>query len=218
MNHDLNLLIIGVATIPAFTLQERPGIKAILALIFLLAAGFSGKRIRAIPSALFFVGVVLVHLITPTGRVMFYLVGFPITEGSLLIGADKGFLIIGLVFLSRYAVRSRALSNLRTGSLLAETFACFEALREAFARARSEPEEFEQRTRAKIKLIDWVDDLLISVYQEQSVQPGISDSASMRGSTGETGGYTKMADRTGFAIAIFIIAWGSLVVGRLWPT
>ncbi len=30
MNHDLILLIFGLATIPAFTLQERPGIRAIL--------------------------------------------------------------------------------------------------------------------------------------------------------------------------------------------
>ena len=218
MNHDLILLLFGLATIPAFTLQERPGIRAILALLFLLAALLSRKRVRVIPSLLFFVGIVFVHLITPTGRVIFDLAGFPITEGSIMIGADKGLLIIGLVFLSRYAVRSKALTKLRAESLLGETFTCFEALSEAFVRARErDPEAFNQRRRIRTKLIDWIDDLLISIYQERSAHTGVADSVGTQAAELSDLGETRLVDRSGFAIALFVVAWGSFVVGRFWP-
>ena len=152
MNRDLISLGFGLATIPAFTLQESTGVRAILALLFLLAVLLTRKRVRVLPSLLFFVGVVLVHLITPTGRVIFDLAGFPITQGSLILGADKGLLVIGLVFLSRYAVRSGAVSQLRKESLLGETFTCFEALSEAFARERErQPEAFGRKKIEKAK-------------------------------------------------------------------
>ena len=218
MNHDLILLIFGLATIPAFTLQERPGIRAILSLLFLLAALLSRKRVRVIPALLFFVSIVFVHLITPTGRVIFELVGFPITEGSIIIGADKGLLIIGLVFLSRYAVRSKAMTRLRSESLLGETFTCFEALSEAFVRARErDPDTFGQQKRAKAKLIDWIDDLLISIYKERSAHTGTADSVGTQAAERVETKKTRFADRSGFAIALFVVAWGAFVVGRLWP-
>lgn len=123
-----NLLYAGILLLPAFLLQKSVGIKGVQVAVFALFAVIAGKRLRYGYFVILLTSIVFFHLLLPTGRVLFEVAGLPVTEGAVLTGLQKGFTLIGMVFLSLATVRADLHLPGATGELAAKIFWTFEQI------------------------------------------------------------------------------------------
>jgi hypothetical protein len=102
------LFAVGILTMPAFLLQVRLEVKAAQVALFFALAALSTRSglLRLLWTTLALMGsTVLFNLITPLGEVLVKAGPFVVTEGALRSGTIKGLTLVGLMLLSRFAVR-----------------------------------------------------------------------------------------------------------------
>ncbi len=100
------LFFIGLITLPAFLFQDRTLLRITEAGLFLVLCVLSGKRVRILPGFVLILSVTAASLLVPYGAVLVRVFGFPVTAGALEFGLSRGFLLLGLFYLSKFSVSS----------------------------------------------------------------------------------------------------------------
>jgi len=129
----------GVAVLPSFLLHSDPFIKLIQAGVFAVLLAASRKRIRVLLSAGIFASIVVVHLFKPYGSVLFSMGRVTVTEGALKLGITKASTLVGLIFLSRFFIRTTVQFPGKIGRLLSRTFYYFEKITELWKEIEKKP-------------------------------------------------------------------------------
>ncbi len=73
-------------------------------------------------ASLFFISAVLINLLSPFGLVLYHFGPLWITEGALKTGLQKGLNMAGLLYLSRFSIRSDLRLPGRIGLLISRMF------------------------------------------------------------------------------------------------
>ncbi len=121
-------LISGVLMIPPFILQEDLLFKLLQIVLFIAASLHLGKRVRLLPGIIITAAVTGAQLLTPLGEVITYIGSFPVTAGALHQGVQRALNLVGLVYLSRYAISADLPIPGRVGALMYRVFYYFEEL------------------------------------------------------------------------------------------
>lgn len=112
----------GVLTAPALILQDNLLIKFYQTFGFLLLNLIIGKNLMIVGAFLFFICTVSINLLSPFGLVLHHFGPLWVTEGALKTGLQKGFNMAGLLYLSRFSIRSDLRLPGRIGLLLSRMF------------------------------------------------------------------------------------------------
>jgi uncharacterized membrane protein len=120
--------VCGLASVFPFLRTEQTAAKLFLAAFFMACAAFSGKRIRIVPNIVLALAVTAAHCTVPFGKVLFMLGGYPVSEGALRAGLSRSAAVIGLVYLSRFAVRPRLRFPGRAGRIFSAMLSDFERI------------------------------------------------------------------------------------------
>lgn len=118
----------GLVIMVTFLFQENLVIRIGESLFFILLAAARGKRFRPLPNLALALGVTVMHLLTPHGKILFSLGFFEVTQGALEAGLHRSFLLVGMVSISRSFISPRLTLPGRAGVLLKLTFSYFERL------------------------------------------------------------------------------------------
>ncbi len=162
-------LVAGLLVIPAFALQTNLVIRVTQSLLFVALATAKGGRFRPLPLLLIGGTIVAVHLIFPSGRVLSTIGEFALTLGALELGLTKAFLIIGLVYLSRFTVEKHVPIPGRIGEFLSAVFEYFEAITERRGRITR---AVQKRRFSLSGLVSRLDDVMIEVFESADEEPG----------------------------------------------
>ena len=148
----VHLFVTGTLTIVAFLLQSDLLIRIVQVLAFAVLATLSGKRIRWGYFLIMVSSITFFNLLTPLGRVLLTVGPLRITEGALRQGLLKGFAIVGLVFISLFAVRPDLRLPGTFGGTLARLFYYFERVLDT------------RRRVSASQLVESVDRILMDLY------------------------------------------------------
>ncbi|MCF7915119.1 MAG: Gx transporter family protein [Spirochaetaceae bacterium] len=121
-------LVSGLLMIAPFIMQPQILLKFVHILLFGLASIYLGKGVRILPGIMIAAAVTGAQLLTPLGEVLTYIGSFPITAGALRQGLLRGLNLVGLVYVSRYAVSPGLPIPGKMGALLYKVFYYFEEL------------------------------------------------------------------------------------------
>ncbi|MDR1894212.1 MAG: hypothetical protein LBQ61_05915 [Spirochaetales bacterium] len=124
------LFVCGLVIMICFIFQGNLIFRAFQVFLFVLLSLLLGKRFKLLPNLIMLLSVTLIYLITPRGRILFSLGGWAITQGSLFLGLYRGLLLVGLIYVSRCFISPRLKLPGIIGSLLGDTFSCFELINE----------------------------------------------------------------------------------------
>lgn len=124
------LFVCGLLIMMAFIFQSALTIRAVQTVFFIILSILMGKRFRLLPNLIMILGVLLMHVITPRGQVLFYIGSWALTLGSLVQGLYKGLLLVGLIYISRVFVSRNLRFPGTVGQLLGGTFSYFELITE----------------------------------------------------------------------------------------
>ncbi|MFW6343513.1 MAG: Gx transporter family protein [Sediminispirochaetaceae bacterium] len=119
---------VGILMIPPFLLQTDIAVKGLQLAVCVLASISAGRKFRPAPGIIVFSAVVGAHLLMPFGEVLLRVFDFPVTAGALKAGAEKGISLVGLVFISRFAVSKELRIPGVPGKLLYSVLYFFEEL------------------------------------------------------------------------------------------
>ncbi len=126
-----HLFLCGLLIIPAFLFTDMIILKIAQTLVFLAMVFLVGKRIRILPPLILSASVVFFNVLSPFGEILFSIGPFPVTRGALEAGILRAVTLVGLVFLSQFAVRPDLSIPGRFGMLLAKVFFYFERITES---------------------------------------------------------------------------------------
>lgn len=121
---------LGFPLLAALLFADSLAVRAIAAAVGLALLLSDSAKIRLAPTLTVPAGIVLFSLLVPFGKVLASPLGFPITEGALLLGIKKALSIEGMVFISRWMLRSGLRLPGRAGKILADSLAILKALTE----------------------------------------------------------------------------------------
>jgi hypothetical protein len=122
------LFIVSMCLFPVFLFL--PGVYPVwsaAALFFLLTLCRRGKM-KLLPSVIITAGIVFFALLSPYGKVLLQIGSFRITDGALTAGLHKSGILVGMVFLSQFAVSSQLHFPGRPGRFLSCMFGVFDQL------------------------------------------------------------------------------------------
>ena len=117
------LLVWACVVAPSLLLPAGLPTRALLVLLLMALVSGTRRRVRWGRSAAFFGAVVGFNLAAPGGRVLLQLGAFPVTEGALNAGLGKALSLMGLLLLSKLAIRRDLELPGRHGRLLSLTLA-----------------------------------------------------------------------------------------------
>ena len=101
---------------------------SIVSLFFILVAIKKRGKIRWIPSLVVLISVTFFSLLTPLGKVLFTLGSWKITLGALISGLQRSFLLIGMVYISQFAVDKSLSLPGKIGSSIGYVFLIYDRL------------------------------------------------------------------------------------------
>lgn len=125
---SLVLFFTGLLLMPAFFLQDDFRIRWCQAVLFISLAVTTGTNFRVLPNLIMTGGVVIFNLMSPLGRVLFQWEFITITKDALISGLDKGALLVGVIYLSRFSVHKNLTLPGKAGNLFSEIFFCFDRI------------------------------------------------------------------------------------------
>ncbi len=155
------LFITGFCIAPTIILQHNLFIKFYQILVFAVISYILKQRIILLGSFVFFISTVVLNLFSPLGKVLVKIGPFPITEGSLNSGLSKALTIIGLMYLSRFSVRSNLNLPGRFGSCISKTLFYLNCLVE------------EKKSISRKDIVGSLDALFEKVYNNKKYNPAI---------------------------------------------
>ncbi len=133
------------------------GIVFILALtVFIIR-----KKIRILPSVIMTVTIVVFALSVPSGKILFRIRSFPVTQGALFSGLYKSAVLLITVFASRIFISSKLTFPGKTGSLISQIFTYY-------GRFTSEKITFGKKNINGSNLIDSIDKKLMEIWSTES--------------------------------------------------
>ena len=110
-------------------------------------------RVKILPSIMMIVTITFFSLLSPSGRIIFYIRSFAITEDSLRLGLSKSLILVSMVFASQVIVKLIREYN-HSNNFLFGIFDMFSLMTE---------------TRVSLKkghIIEQLDDILLSMWQK----------------------------------------------------
>jgi heptaprenyl diphosphate synthase len=181
-----------VVTIVAFLLQGELVVRLFQVLLFAVVATLAGKRIRWGYFLIMVGSITFFNLLTPVGRVLAELGPIRVTEGALEQGLMKGLAIVGLVFISLFAVRPDLRLPGTFGGILARLFFYFERILDT-----------RKRVSAK-RLVESVDGVLLELYPPEAKE-GWSGSGGIDGQARESDAESARTDALGAMLLVSIV-------------
>ena len=154
--------ITGIAIILPFLFTDDLIMRSIFVVIAIILNISTGRKIRILPNILLLFGVIIANIYPPVGKVYFEIGNFYITEGAITSGIKKSLLLIGTVYISRFAVRKELVFPGKTGFLFYKIFFYFEKLTEL-------------RLKFRKDILEQIDSKLIEI--EESTAPSEADNA-----------------------------------------
>jgi hypothetical protein len=147
-------LLLGVCTLVPFFAMETVAMRFLSVMLFSVYAASAGKKISYLYLVSFTFSVTLFHLLTPSGLELFNLFGFPVTQGALRTGLQKGLAMNGFVYISLFSISTHLRLPGFLGSLLTEMFFYFDRI-------------IEIKTKiTKGKIFQTLDDELRKIYEK----------------------------------------------------
>lgn len=191
------MLFAGMIMAPAFLFQQNLAIQWIQVLLFISLSIISGKKFRLLPNLFMFLGITAANLIIPIGKVLFYVLQFPLTDGALNNGLSRSALLIGMIYLSRFSVRKGLSLPGRMGSMMSLVFFYFDKIVEG-----------EKITKGNI--MKKIDDKLLAIQAiaDESLQNGLQNF----GAADENG---RFFNSYAFLLILIFLNWGLLLLSRL---
>jgi len=123
-------LILGLAFVPAYLLQQSIYIRIFQFIVILSIFIFKGGKFRIMPNIILIFGIIFAYILNPAGKVIIMAGSFPVTEGALISGLTRALMLIGLIYLSRLSVSSKLNLKGKAGNLIGRVFFYFEAITE----------------------------------------------------------------------------------------
>jgi len=120
--------VLGAAIAIFFLLQKGIVVKLIFLILFIFWTWISGKRFSLISTFAVIAGIVLANLLIPSGRVLFKIGPFVITEFALVDGFSKALTFEGLMYLSKAAIMSGLRFPGRFGAIIAQAFQYYDSI------------------------------------------------------------------------------------------
>jgi hypothetical protein len=121
-----------LACFPAFLLQRNITVLAAESAAFMLLCLLRRGKIRLLNPLLIFAFVTLCNLFPPYGKVIAHIayrtLSLTITQGALAQGIRKAEILVGMVWLSQFALSPRLSLPGRAGVFLARMFAAFDRI------------------------------------------------------------------------------------------
>ena len=115
-------LVAGIMLILALLFTESLPVQAGLAGLAVVLVLADRSRIRILPVLVMSASIVLFNLFVPFGRVVATPLGYPLTEGAILLGIKKALSVEGMVFFSRWMLKPGFRLPGRAGTLVAQAF------------------------------------------------------------------------------------------------
>jgi hypothetical protein len=199
----------GLLLIPPLVFQRSALLMFIQALLLIGFSLLRGRRFRIFPNVAILSGVTLANLFTPVGAVLFRIGRFPVTAHALEQGLIRGFLFIGLVYLSRSTVSGVISFPGRGGKLLSRTLFFFESIMDS-----DMPEKEKKEKKGLIDTLTHLDTrldaILLHCSRMTELQPHEEGSLSEKGRRG------KKDEPVHLAILVLLngIFWTMLIYNR----
>ena len=158
----------GFVSVFPFVFSRSLAAKLVCTAFYMALAAFQGKRIRLLPNCVLTLTVTAAHCLQPFGKVLFTLGSLPITEGAVHAGLFRSTTLIGLVYLSRLAVRPTLRFPGRAGKILSACLRDFERITGS-------------HWRPDLKNL-WasLDRLLAAAYSSRAALPAVSPRMSLK--------------------------------------
>ncbi|MFP4364857.1 MAG: hypothetical protein ACLFR1_13425 [Spirochaetia bacterium] len=160
--HPNLVFFTGILSLPALLFQPSVSVRAVTALVLFLTAKLLTKRGSWFITLFLWIFIILFHLITPYGRVLFSLGPISVTLGTLRAGVLKAGTYTSLFAVSMLSVRKNISIPGRPGRMVSTVFYYFELLLE------------EIQTVQRKNLFASLDDMLLRVF---SVHPEETNTA-----------------------------------------
>ncbi len=140
--------VLGAAIAIFFLLQKGIVVKLLCLILFIFWTWISGKRFSLISTFAVIAGIILANLLIPSGRVIFKIGPFVLSDFALIDGFSKALTFEGLMYLSKAAIMSGLRFPGRFGAIIAQAFQYYDHII-----------EYRGKVRAKTIVQD-IDDLL----------------------------------------------------------
>jgi hypothetical protein len=122
------LFIAAMVCFPIFLFLPSSGTIWLAAVLFSILTLLRRGKVSIMPSVIITAGIIIFALLSPYGKVLVHFGSFRITEGALKNGLHKSGILIGMVFLSQFAVSSKLHFPGKFGIFLSKTFSIFDEL------------------------------------------------------------------------------------------
>lgn len=155
MKYSTLRLISGAFIITGVIFSQSLVLRFIITLFIITLALRSGRKFRLLPNIILLVSISLAHTLSPNGLVLFSIGSYPITLGSLSMGANKALLLISFIYASHYMMSTRPQIPGKLGAVLSLQFYYFDRLTTKW-------HQIEKKT----PLISAIDQLLLEIAQD----------------------------------------------------
>jgi hypothetical protein len=120
-----NLFIAVMCAFPAFLFQRNTAILAIEILVFFSLSLFRRGRAAILSPFLILCFITFFNLFTPYGKILLRIGTFTVTDGALFQGLRRAEILVGMVFLSQFALDPRITLTGELSKFLSQMFAAF---------------------------------------------------------------------------------------------
>ena len=120
-----HLFLAGMILIPAFILQRSLIVRAAEIALFSGLVWVIHKNLKVGISLVILIFVAFFNILTPSGKPLFRIFRFPITDRALFMGLFRGMTLVGLFFISRLCIGRDLRLPGRIGSLLSRVLTYF---------------------------------------------------------------------------------------------
>ena len=191
------MALAGVAVMAAFLYMGNLPAKALMLVLFALAAAALGKRISLFVTITVTAGIVIANLLIPSGKILGSFLGLRITEGALLEGLQRAITFEGLMFISKASIMPGLNLPGRLGAIVAAAFGYYERVL-----------EYKGKIRPSAVAID-ADALMLRVW-EAAPQAAAAHTASVK----ESQPGDRIRKTAGMALLILAVlaAWCIAIV------
>ncbi len=122
---DRIFFVLCIGLLVLFLLVRNLYVQWSLVLIFfIMACVRKQKPVKVLPSTLVTLSVVILSLLRPEGKVLFYLGSWRITLGSLCSGLERSGILVGMTFLSQAVIGSIKMLPGKIGKTVSQVFYC----------------------------------------------------------------------------------------------
>jgi energy-coupling factor transporter transmembrane protein EcfT len=120
-----NLFAVVLCCFPAFLFQRNTAILAAEIVLFFGLSLLRRGRAAILSPLLILCFITFFNLFVPYGKVLFHIGAFAVTDGALYQGLRRAEILVGMVFLSQFALDSSLTLPGELSKLLSEMFAAF---------------------------------------------------------------------------------------------